>query len=183
MSRRAQSPDRDQEAPIAYQFRGNTAANQRTTTGPAPPRRPTPERRSLAQLFALVFGLTFLVVAVAGFVPGVTTPFEHLDVAGTESDAELLGVFRVSVLQNMVHLLFGVGLIAATRESWSLAYLLGGGLAYVGIAAYGFLIDQDGDANFLPVNTADNVLHTALALGLLGSGLLALAASRRHRRA
>jgi hypothetical protein len=107
------------------------------------------DRRSLAQVLASIFGLTFLLAAIAGFIPGVTTPFEHLEVAGTDSEAELLGIFRVSVLQNIVHLLFGVGIIAAAREKWSLAYLLGGGLAYAAIAAYGFFIDQDSDANSL----------------------------------
>ncbi len=155
---------------MTYQFRGNTVVNEPSTA----------QRRSLAQVLAFVFGLTFLLVAIAGFIPGVTTPFEHLEVAGTDSEAELLGIFRVSVLQNIVHLLFGVGIIAAARESWSLAFLLGGGVAYLAIAAYGFLIDQDSDANFLPINTADNLLHTALAVGLLGAGLVALAA-RRNR--
>lgn len=128
------------------EFRGNTVLNQPTTTQ---------RRRSLAQILSFVFGLTFLLVAVAGFIPGVTTPFEHLEVGGTDSEAELLGIFRVSVLQNIVHLLFGVGIIAAAREKWSLVYLLGGGLAYLAIAVYGFLIDQDSDANFLPINTSD----------------------------
>ena len=156
---------------MAYEFRGSRVITAQGTSI---------DRRSLAQVLAFILGLTFLLVAIAGFIPGVTTPFEHLEVAGTDSEAELLGLFQVSVLQNIVHLLFGVGIIAAAREKWSLAYLLGGGLAYAAIAAYGFLVDQDSDANFLPVNTADNLLHTALALGLLAAGLIAVAASRRR---
>lgn len=162
---------------MAYQYRGNTFDRQSDTTSST---STTEQRRSLAQTLAFVFGLTFLLVAVAGFIPGVTTPFEHLDVAGLDSEAELLGIFRVSVLQNIVHLLFGLGIVAAARERWSLVYLLGGGLAYAALAAYGFLIDQNSEANFLPVNTADNLLHTALALGLLGGGLVALARSRKN---
>ncbi len=156
---------------MTYEFRGNTLMNQTSATQ---------RTRSPAQTLALVFGLTFLVVAIAGFIPGVTTPFEHLEVAGTDSEAELLGIFRVSVLQNIVHLLFGVGILAAARESWSVTYLLGGGVAYLLVAAYGFLVDLDSDANFLPVNGADNLLHTALAVGLLGAGLVGLSASRKR---
>ncbi len=86
----------------------------------------------------------------------------------------------MSIFHNIVHLLFGVGLIAAARESWSLVYLISGGIAYVLVSLYGFLIDQDSDANFLPINTADNLLHTGLAVGLLATGLVALAVSKRR---
>ncbi len=140
----------------------------------------TSQRRSLAQVLALVFGATFLLVGIAGFIPGVTTPYDELSVLGTDSDSELLGLFRVSVLHNIVHLLFGVGIIAAARERWSLAYLIGGGLAYLVVTAYGFLVDETSDANFLPINTADNFLHLGLSFGLLGAGLVALATSKRH---
>lgn len=159
---------------MGYQFQGNTGVVDH-------PRAGNMRTRSLAQILAFVFGATFLLVGVLGFVPGITTPFSELSFFGPSSDGELLGIFQVSVLHNVVHLLFGVGILAAARESWSLAYLLGGGIAYVLVAAYGFLIDHESDANFLPVNTADNLLHVALAAGLLGAGLVALAVSRRRR--
>lgn len=156
---------------MAEQFRGaSVLRNDQDRTG----------RRSLAQILALLFGVTFLLVGIAGFIPGVTTPYDELGILGTDSEAELLGLFRVSVLHNIVHMLFGVGIVAAARESWSIAYLIGGGVAYALVSAYGFLIDEHSDANFLPVNTADNFLHVALTLGLLGAGLVALAASKRR---
>ncbi len=156
---------------MAHQFRGSSVINpDQTSTG----------RRSLAQILAFIFGLAFLLVGIAGFVPGITEPFEELSFLGTDSEGELLHVFRVSIFHNIVHLLFGVGLIAAARESWSLVYLIGGGIAYVLVSLYGFLIDQDSDANFLPINTADNLLHTGLAVGLLAAGLVALAVSKRR---
>jgi hypothetical protein len=167
---------------MAYEFRGNTATGSGATSerrSPAGSR--TSEPRSVAQILAFVFGLTFLLVGIAGFIPGVTTNVDDLSLLGTQSDAELLGIFRVSVLHNIVHVLFGVGIIAAARESWSMVYLLGGGLTYVVVSAYGFLIEHDSDANFLPVNTADNLLHIGLAVALLGAGLGALAVSKRDR--
>jgi hypothetical protein len=136
--------------------------------------------RSLAQTLALLFGLTFLLVGIAGFIPGITGDYDELSFLGTDSDAELLGLFRVSILHNIVHMLFGVGILAARRHDWSKLYLLGGGIAYVLVSAYGFIIDEQSDANFLPINTADNFLHVALSLALLGAGIVALAADRRE---
>jgi hypothetical protein len=85
--------------------------------------------RSLVQLAALVVGATFLLVAVLGFVPGITTDYRELSFAGQESEAELLGLFQVSVLHNIVHGLFGLAGIASARTiSGARAYLLGGGV-------------------------------------------------------
>ena len=66
-------------------------------------------------------GAAFLLVGVAGFIPGITSNYDELKLAGTDSNAELLGLFRVSILHNLVHLAFGVGLIAAARKSWAAA--------------------------------------------------------------
>ena len=37
---------------------------------------------------------------------------------------------------------------------------------------YGFAIDRDTAANFVPVNDADNWLHLVLGFGMLAAGLL-----------
>lgn len=139
--------------------------------------------RTLAQTLAFVFGLTFLLVGIAGFIPGITGNYDELSTLGTDSNAELLGLFRVSILHNIVHMLFGIGILAAARQSWSKLYLIGGGIAYVLVAAYGFIIDEQSDANFLPINTADNFLHVVLSLALLGAGLVVVAAERRGAQA
>ena len=91
----------------------------------------------------------------------------------SEAEAALLGVFQVSVLHNVVHLLFGVAglLMSRTRESARL-YLVGGGAIYLLLWIYGLLIDHDGPANFVPVNEADNWLHLVLGLGMVALGLL-----------
>ena len=48
-------------------------------------------------------------------------------------------------------------------------YLLGGGVIYLVLFVYGLLVSSSSDANFVPVNTADDWLHLLLGLGLLGS--------------
>ena len=135
------------------------------TTG----REPKHPVRTAAQ----VVGAVFLLVGVLGFVPGITTPYDELGLAGHRSEAALLGIFQVSVLHNVVHLLFGVAglLMARTRASAS-AYLVGGGVIYLLLWVYGLLVDHESAANFVPLNDADNWLHLALGVGMIGLGLV-----------
>ena len=57
---------------------------------------------------AVLVGAAFLVFGVLGFIPGVTTHYDQLQWAGHHSGAKLFGVFAVSGLHNVVHLVFGV---------------------------------------------------------------------------
>lgn len=171
---------------MTYEFRGNThlegrvASRSDAPTASTTATAPAADRdRSIAQVLAAVFGATFLLVGILGFVPGVTSHYGDLSLFGTDSHAELLGLFRVSVLHNVVHLLFGVGLLAAARPRTAVLYLLGGGAAYAAVVAYGFVIDKGSDANFLPVNQADNLLHVALTAAMILAGAAALAVDRR----
>jgi Domain of unknown function (DUF4383) len=126
--------------------------------------------RSLAQTLALVFGLAFLGAGVLGFIPGITTNLGDIEFAGNDSPSELLGIFQVSILHNIVHLLFGIAGIALARTlDGARTYLLGSGVIYVVLFLYGLLVGSDSDANFIPANTADDFLHLALAIGLLAS--------------
>lgn len=128
--------------------------------------------RSPVQFASAVVGIVFLLVGVLGFVPGVTTQYDRLAVAGHDSGALLLGLFGVSVLHNLVHLLFGVaGLALARTARTAYGYLLGGGVIYLVLAIYGALVPHGSPANVVPVNTADNWLHLGLALGMIGLGL------------
>jgi hypothetical protein len=130
-------------------------------------------RRTLAQRLALLFGVAFTLVGILGFVPGITVNYDDLKLAGEDSDAELLGLFQVSVLHNVAHLLFGVGILAAKRHRSALQYLLTAGALYVVLFAYGLLASEKGSENFLPTNNGDDVLHAALALALIGGWAVA----------
>jgi len=124
------------------------------------------------QKAAAVVGAVFLVVGILGFIPGVTTHYSSMEFAGHHSDAKLLGLFEVSILHNIVHLLFGAaGLAMARTWSGARAYLLAGGAVYVVLALYGAVIDKGTPANFVPVNIADDWLHLFLGLGMIGLGL------------
>ncbi|MEU4253507.1 DUF4383 domain-containing protein [Amycolatopsis sp. NPDC026612] len=135
--------------------------------------------RTPVQVAAAVVSVVFLLVGVLGFVPGVTTDYDQLGFAGHDSMAMLLGVFMVSVLHNIVHLLFGVvGLAAARTARGAKSYLVAGGVVYLVLWLYGLVIDHGSDANFVPVNNADNWLHLVLGVGMIALGLLTGRAAR-----
>jgi arginine exporter protein ArgO len=125
------------------------------------------------QMAALAVGAVFLLVGILGFIPGITTSYDQLAVAGPDSHAKLLGLFEVSVLHNLVHLLFGVAGIALARSRdtarW---FLIGGGLIYLVLWVYGLVVSAESTANFVPVNSADNWLHLLLAVGMLTLGFV-----------
>ncbi|WP_367127279.1 DUF4383 domain-containing protein [Saccharothrix sp. HUAS TT1] len=131
----------------------------------------TATTRTPVQLAATVVGAVFLVVGIAGFIPGLTTNYDQLTFAGHHSQAMLLGVFAVSVLHNIVHLLFGVvGLVMAKTARNAFLYLVAGGVVYLVLWLYGLIIDHDSAANFVPVNGADNWLHLVLGIGMIALG-------------
>lgn len=144
----------------------NSMAHSRARRNPADGRAPV--RRAAATL-----GVIFLVIGVLGFVPGITTNYGDLYWAGHHSEAKLLGLFQVSVLHNVVHLLFGVaGLLLARTVSGARTFLVGGGAIYLVLWLYGLVINQDSTANFVPLNGADDWLHFLLGVGMIALGLL-----------
>ena len=128
---------------------------------------------SPVQAAAVLVGAVFLLVGVLGFIPGITTGYDSLEAAGHESHAELLGIFQVSVLHNIVHLLFGVAGIALARTAASArTFLVVGGAVYLVLWLYGLVVDQTSQANFVPVNTADDWLHFVLGVGMIALGVV-----------
>lgn len=132
----------------------------------------TRTRGSKVQAASALVGVAFLLVGTLGFIPGITTDYDTLEAAGHESNAMLFGIFQVSTLHNIVHLLFGIAGLALARTSPSAkAYLVGGGVVYLALWLYGLLIDKTSEANFVPVNDADDWLHLGLGLAMFGLGL------------
>ncbi|MDY6999800.1 MAG: DUF4383 domain-containing protein [Actinomycetota bacterium] len=130
--------------------------------------------RTPVQVTTLVFAVVFLLVGIAGFIPGVTTNYGDMSFAGHHPpSAMLFGVFAVSVLHNIVHLLFGIaGLALARSFNAARSYLIGGGVIYAVLWLYGLFVDVDSAANFVPLNTADNWLHLVLAVAMIGLGVV-----------
>ncbi len=128
--------------------------------------------RTDVQKAALAFGIVFLIVGVAGFVPGIATDYGRLTTFD-DTGAKLFGIFGVNVLENVAHLLFGIAGVALAR-TWSGAknYFVWGGLLYVGLWLYGLIVEGDSNANFLGLNEAANWLHLALGVVMVAAGYL-----------
>ncbi|HEY5022912.1 MAG TPA: DUF4383 domain-containing protein [Gemmatimonadaceae bacterium] len=122
------------------------------------------------QKLAGVFGIIFIIVAVLGFIaPG------GLVMAMDPTTGMVLGIFPVNLLHNIVHLLFGVwGLVASRSWSGSKTFFTVGGIIYVVLTCVGFLSPTG--FGLVPLGGADIWLHAVLAIAMLGIGLTAKAA-------
>ena len=130
--------------------------------------------RTTAQSLGALIAAGFLVVGILGFVPGVTSHYDRLKFAGRHSGAELLGVFDVSILHNLVHVAYGVAGLALVRTlRGARAFLLGGGAIYLVLWVYGLIVDRGDKADFVPLDSADNWLHFALGVAMIGVGFAA----------
>ncbi|WP_327104842.1 DUF4383 domain-containing protein [Nonomuraea glycinis] len=143
---------------------------------------PKSHTRTPLQLAALVVGVVFLLVGILGFIPGITTGYGSMRFAGHHSEAYLLGIFQVSILHNIVHLLFGIaGVLMSRAVSTARTFLVGGGIIYLILWLYGLLISKASTANFVPLNTADDWLHFLLGVGMIALGLLLSRRRGQHR--
>jgi hypothetical protein len=124
--------------------------------------------KTLAQKLAFLFGVVFVLVGILGFIPGLTEDAPG-SFAGEDSEGSILGVFQTSVLHNLAHLAFGIGILAARKHATALTYLLVGGVAYAGL----FLLGLLGAMDWLPADDTDDWLHVALAVALLGAWFVA----------
>jgi hypothetical protein len=125
------------------------------------------------QKAALAVGVVFLAVGVLGFIPGITSRYGSMEFAGHNSEALLLGVFQVSILHNLVHLLFGAAGVAMARSiAGARQYLVVGGAGDLVLFVYGLIVGPNSAANFVPVNSADDWLHLLLGVGMVALGVV-----------
>ena len=110
---------------------------------------------------AYVFGAVFTAVGILGFVPALTP------------NGNLLGLFHVGTLHNIIHLASGLVALglASMGGAYAKKYLIGFGAVYGLVAVVG-LVQGHTVLGLIDVNAADNILHIVLALALVGSGLV-----------
>jgi hypothetical protein len=124
------------------------------------------DRRTPAQWYCLLAGLALLLAGVFGFISDSSFDTGH----GVQGDL-FLG-FEVNAIHNLIHVASGLVLLAASpKRASARAVALGFGLVYGLVAVIG-LIDGEDVLGLIPINSADNLLHIALAaLGII-TGLI-----------
>lgn len=127
---------------------------------------------------AMIVAVVLILIGALGFIPGVTSDLESLAWIGQQSGAKLFGTFAVCAAVNVVHLVMGAaGFFFARTYAGARAYLLGGGVLYLGLWLYGVLVEFGSDAHVIPLNSATNWLH--LGLGTV-MALLAVTLAGQH---
>jgi ABC-type transport system involved in multi-copper enzyme maturation permease subunit len=128
--------------------------------------RTTGTGRAPYQWLALVIGVVYLLVGLAGFAVTGFDGFTEYD-----HDQTLLG-FAVNPLHNIVHLLIGaLGVALWARRSTARLYGWILALGYGATFVYGLLVVDDPNTNILNINQPDNVLHVVSALAGLAIAL------------
>lgn len=111
-----------------------------------------------SKMLAMLFGVTFILVGVLGFVPN---PIVAPD-----------GIFAVNAMHNLVHILTGAAFIIGARMGHARNTIIGIGVAYVLVTILGFLTTGDMLLGLIHVNAADRWLHLGLAIAILAAGFL-----------
>ena len=119
------------------------------------------------QKLAGVFGVVFILGAVLGFIsPG------GMAMTVEPTTGMLLGIFPVNLLHNVVHLLFGIwGLVASRTWTGSRSYFKGAGIIYAVLTVVGFLSPTG--FGLVPLGGNDIWLHVRLAVVMLAIGFTA----------
>jgi hypothetical protein len=122
-------------------------------------------RTSPNRLIATVFGAVYLLVGLLGFA--VTSGIGFFATEGAN-----LIIFEVNPLHNVIHLAIGAALLYSGLKNAAVARTVNAtvGAVYLLVGVLGlFLLSSP--LNIIALNGADNVLHLASAVLLLGVGL------------
>jgi hypothetical protein len=125
------------------------------------------EGRTLAQVYALTLGAVLVAVGILGFF--VEPSFG----VGDSAQRGTLIAFDINGWHNVVHVLSGVaGLALAGTAAKARLFCIGYGIVYVLVTILGFVVGDGGLLlSLIPINTADNLLHLAIAVTGIGIGL------------
>jgi hypothetical protein len=124
------------------------------------------DRRTPAQWYCLLAGLSLLLAGIFGFISD-----SSFDTGGGLQGDLFLG-FEVNAIHNLIHVASGLVLLAASpKRASARAVAIGFGVVYGLVAIIG-IIDGEDVLGVIPINSADNLLHIALAaLGII-TGLI-----------
>lgn len=131
-----------------------------------PDYRPAKEHVMPSKTFAIVMGVIFLMVGLLGFFPGLVTapstdaPHISLDTGY----GNLMGLFPINVLHNIVHLAVGLwGVVAYRSVSGSLSFARGLAVFYGALTIMGFIPGLNTTFGLIPIFGHDIWLHAISA--------------------
>ncbi|MDX6681483.1 MAG: hypothetical protein QOG94_1522 [Solirubrobacteraceae bacterium] len=132
--------------------------------------------KTLAQVWAMALGGVLVLVGIVGFL------VEPSFAVGDNAQRGTLILFDINGWHNVVHLLSGiVGLAMAGTAAKARLFSIGYGVVYVLVTILGFAVGDGGLLlSIIPINTADNVLHLAIAVAGIGIGLSSPAVAPRR---
>jgi hypothetical protein len=129
-----------------------------------------------ARRFAMFLGIVFILVGVLAFVPGVNKPdpptAPALTVLGP-GEGYMFGLFRVNVLHNLVHIVFGVlGLIMARDAASAILYSRIVAVAYSLLTLMGIVPMLYTTFGLIPIHGFDVILHALIAIAAIYYGFV-----------
>lgn len=125
--------------------------------------------------FALVYGIVFLLVGIAGFIPALVTGPEGAatgeaaegaaDAAVAMEHGRLFGLFAINPLHNIVHIAFGIWGLAAYYRGFGAARLYARAVAviYAVLGVVGLIPGLNTLWGLVPLYGHDVWLHFVLA--------------------
>ncbi len=115
--------------------------------------------------FALIFGIVFLAVGALGFVPSMVEPLHPGHPTVDPEGGLLLGLFPINLYHNIVHIIFGLWGLAASRSlGGSVGYARGVAIIYAVLTVLGLVPSLNTLGGMVPLYQNDVWLHAALAL-------------------
>lgn len=133
--------------------------------------------KTLAQIYVMVLGTVLVLVGIVGFL------VEPSFAVGDSAERGTLILFDINGWHNVVHLLSGiVGLAMVGTAAGARLFAIGYGVVYVLVTILGFVVGDGGLLlSIIPINTADNLLHLAIAVSGIAVGLASPASSPTRR--
>jgi hypothetical protein len=131
----------------------------------------------MIRTFALIFGILYVLVGIAGFIPGLSThPTDAHNLAVDTGYGHLMGLFPINILHNIVHLAIGAwGILASRSVGGARFFAKALAIIYGLLAIMGLIPGMNTTFGLIPIYGHDVWLHALSALIAAYFGFIARA--------